>query len=356
MSITALIVNYHTAHLLPPLTKVLHESPLISEIIIVDNSNELHDVALHEIASNKANVILNRFNKGFAAAANQGFSLSGTEWLLLVNPDVRLDEASIQQLLAGAENLGAPLVGPRFYWNDDKTFRLPPATGSCQWLNFAGQCAEKDLVEGKLYSFYWALRNDQFWRAEEPFPEPFLSGACLLIKKSWIRQLKQPLFDERYFLYYEDTDLCVRALKNGQYPFCIPDAGVVHYYNQTPTPDRVKQGLMNDSSRHFIQKYFGEMARPNFLPGKVSNTKEMDDMGEFHDTSPVFSGFPFQDGEIKFEMAANRYFVPFAQSTIINRTVFSVPFDIWKRLSPGTYFSRCRSGMKVIKEWKWKRL
>ncbi len=335
--------------------KTLNESSIVSNIIIVDNSNELQEFTLHESESDKLKLVLNQSNRGFAAAANQGLRYCETEWLLLINPDVRLDEENIQHLVQGAVQYDSPLAGPRFYWDDEMIFRLPPATGSCQWMNYADHCAGRHIVDATVYSFYWSIRNDQFWNARKPFFEPFLSGACLLINKPWVEQLEGKLFDERFFLYFEDTDLCTRAMMNGVSPLCIPDARVVHYYNQSPTDDAVKQELMAKSSQFFLEKYYGGIEYSDESFKKKTNIHHFVDLGNFDDSPPVFKETLVQERKYTFEIAVTPHFVPFAQAVILHQEDIAIPHDIWERLSPGVYYSRIRSETDILKLWQWKK-
>jgi GT2 family glycosyltransferase len=352
MSIAAIIVNYHTASFLPPLLQELFESPHIERAVVVDNSGELSTSSVLE-HFDRLEILPASDNKGFGAAVNQALRKTTDEdWVLVLNPDMRLTEGSMDCLLEGARQTQTPLVGPRFFWDDHRVFRLPPATGSSLWLELAKQCADRFPLDADLFSFYWTLRHDRFWEADAPFFEPFLSGACLLLENRWIRSLGEDLFDERFFLYFEDSDLCVRSLKGGVRPLCIPSASVIHYYNQSPSPGPGKAHHMEEAQQAFLRKFYGAVSVG--VPGSRSPNSRTIDLGEFT-TVPVFEldrGTVVE--EAYFEVAVSPYFVPFAQA-VFSGPHFQFPEDVWSRLSPGPYYSRVRDrlrGSLVVWEWK----
>jgi GT2 family glycosyltransferase len=156
-------------------------------VIVVDNASpdETRDIA--RARRPDAHIIENARNLGFGTACNIGIEAARTEFVLLANPDARLSEAAIAALLRAAEahpehRLLAPLLldakgHPVRSWNTAQPRRR-------------------------------LLPRD---RAPEPWPEgpacvDFASGACLLLRRAdGLR------FDENFFLFYEDDDLCTRA-------------------------------------------------------------------------------------------------------------------------------------------------
>jgi GT2 family glycosyltransferase len=350
MTVSAVIVNYHTASFLPEAVQGLAADPNIREILIVDNSGELSGDSTLGCAP-FVKIISNKANRGFGAAVNQAVGGMRTEWLLVMNPDMVLLEGSLQRMLNAAETYGAPLVGPRFYWDEQKKFRLPPALGTCLWLQVAWQSAASFELDAELFSFYWILRHDRFWKATGPFFEPFLSGGCLLINRPWVMAMGGKVFDERFFLYFEDTDLCARALRTGVRPLCVPEADVIHYVDQSPPPKGEKSDYMAQAHAQFLNKYYGPVSMPSW--------RACDHAGHIADLGTVADPQIFDPGESQgvadafFEVALNSYFVPFAQA-ILTGPVFEFPQEVWGRLSPGKYFSRIRSKQKgTLRRWTW---
>lgn len=355
MSISAVIVNYHTAFLLPPLLEILEKEKLVEQIIVADNSLELSNLKA-EICSDKLEIISNEQNIGFAAAVNKAIKWVNKEWILVINPDVRPVGDCIQKLLKGAKDSSSPLVGPRFYWDEDRLFRLPPATGSCWWQEIALQCAQKSKLDAELLSFYWIIRHDRFWQAELPFWEPFLSGACLLIKKDWLAFPSGQLFDQRFFLYFEDTDLCAQALLQDIKPLCIPQAEAIHFWNQAPEPKQSKAQRMLCSSRQFWEKYYQSEPNLEQLSHLPDSLPSVVNIGKVKDPPAFKIDASDYQGPLFFEFGVSVLFIPFAQAKM-HSNPFHFPEAIWDKLAPGRYFSRVRSpnwGTCLI--WQWEKL
>jgi GT2 family glycosyltransferase len=352
MSVTAITVNFHTADHVNRLISDLRQASVVEQVIVVNNSGELGD-GMSMLSSPDLFLIKNSENRGFGAAVNQAVKKAKCRWLLVINPDVRPGPESLTQLMEAGNHYNVPIVGPRFYWDDQMVFRLPPATGGCLWFDLASQCSARFELDAELFSFFWTIRHQRFWEAHEPFFEPFLSGACLLVEKQWIHSLEGDLFDERFFLYFEDSDLCLRALKSGARPLCVPSAKVIHYYDQSPQPEAGKMSYMREAHVAFFRKYYGDMSL-SFPNSPYSETKSTDlgPLGEapvFEVEHNAFSGQAF------FEIAVNFYFVPFAQMTI-SAPRFRFPEAVWARLSPGLYYSRVRDPLKGnLVVWKWKK-
>lgn len=347
--LSAVIVNYGTAGLLPGLLETLAREPAIAETLVVDNSGDVEADRLS--GSVDIRVIGGARNRGFARAANEGISLSRTDHVLLLNVDVRLAPGAVTALLDAHQSYRSPIVGPRYYWDDDFRFRLPPATGTSMSMDLAGHCAAGYALDAALLGFSWTVHHDRFWNAKAPFAEPFLSGACLLLDKAGLASAGLAPFDERFFLYFEDTDLCARALAKGILPICVPAARVVHYYNQSPEPDEGKGALMESSRAIFMAKHYGDVtfSRPTlgFTGPPVT------DLGELK-SAPWFDAPGTESPEMTyFEIGTDPLFVPFAQADATSDG-FQFPASVWDRLAPGTYFTRMRrpiSGTEQI--WKW---
>jgi GT2 family glycosyltransferase len=349
MSIAVAIVNYHTEHLLANVLAPLVGHYLVREIFVIDNSGGLQGNGFL-LDFPKVRLLGNGTNIGFGAAVNMVAETSNCRWLLIINPDMLLLPGCIDTLFQSAQKHNTPLVGPRFYWDEDKVFRLPPATGQSWWLALGQDCGNRHWLDGELYSFYWTLRHDRFWSQKEPFFEPFLSGACLLLDMHWLKSWGDTVFDESFFLYYEDTDLCARVFQRGKRPLCVPSAEVIHYWNQAPGKNKME--LMDQSCSAFWHKHYHNAPDALHLPESKKQNK-WKDLGSI---GPVFEFIgPEQTdtGLLFFEFGLDPLFVPFAQARIQEKS-FVFPGSIWGRLAPGTYFSRIRCPVQgEMACWKW---
>ena len=355
MTVSAIVVNYHTSSLLKGLCSSVRGQDPLSELIIVNNCPEEISVReLTEAGGIPVRVLQNDTNLGFGAAVNRALKVVEENYALIINPDARLMPGCVEAMVDACEEYSSPLAGPRFYWDDEKIFRLPPATGDSLWFGFGTESAGHFDLDAQLLSFYWILRHDRFWSMNEPFFEPFLSGACLLVSTSWAGKMGNKLFDERFFLYYEDTDLCVRAMAQGISPLCVPLAGVIHYWDQSPCPSLSKAGLMGKARSLYMQKHYGGSHYLKEVRDRPGQDWKKTDI-ECGINLPVFDTGIFGAGcsDLYLEFGLNSFFVPFAQARVVE-TDFSLPASIWNRLFPGDYFFRLRSQTSGTKKiWKW---
>ncbi len=351
MTVSAVIVNYKTGSMVEQLCDHLFEQSDISAIVVVDNSGEV-EKDLIESRFSAVKVINAGDNLGFGKGVNLGLQQVTTEWALLINPDVHLGKNCLSRLLAAAQRFGAGLVGPRFYWDEAHLFLLPPATGDFLGMGLAMKAASFFELDVRLVKFYWQIRHERFWAASKPFMEPFLSGACLLVHMPWVQKKGGLLFDERFFLYYEDTDLCAMAVLDNDYPLCVPGADAIHYYNQSPAPMQYKAVAIERSAQQYLEKYYCGKYCVNFNTTPLN--LDIPDLGEINGP-PVFElEADGPGGEFFFfEIAMNQLFVPFVQCHA-TKGCFYFPKAIWEKLAPGKYYSRTRNPYtNQEKVWQW---
>lgn len=350
MKVTAIVVNYYTSSFLPALLKILDNESAIDKIVIADNSSE-HKLQDLSSKYTKVNYQDLESNIGFAAAVNKIAQNYVSDFYLLINPDTLPREGFTEKLIDGLERTNALIAGPRFYWDDENTYKLPPAMGNSWWMQTGIETSNANKLDSKLLQFYWDLRFERFWKESESFYEPFLSGACLLIKndKNFFKDGK--IFDERFFLYYEDTDLCAKAMIENRLMICVPDAYVVHYWNQSPSDN--KNELMGISHNQYFEKYYPDSTN-NIIIGNY-NDRNFLDLGTVND-SPTFEIEPLDTSQqTTFEIGVNKSFIPFAQ-TELNKSNIKIPDSIWQKMASGDYFARIKNQYnKEIAAWKWKK-
>lgn len=388
-NVTAIIVNYHTSSLIGNLLNDICESPVVEKIFIVDNSGDYQGSPSNRDA---VELITPEKNIGFAAGVNLAAEQVESEWILLINPDMRVPAGAVERLVQGAESAGAVVAGPRFYWDDERKFRLPPALGASSWMDYALMSQSFYQLDALHLSFYWQARHDRFWSATTPFVEPFLSGACMLINREWAYSVNhsnnknimfskkgvdiknRSVFDPRFFMYYEDTDLAVSSWIDGKPAICIPDSEMIHYYNQSPDNGISKAGMIADSHSKFKDKHY-----PLIFMNIQSNSQYQP---VYDDIQAIYSAYQFKIDCCKFnrlwfEISVNPFFIPFAQTellrgfdhgiangqTVISGTgnadtgIFQIDDSIWSKLAKGIYYTRIRDSIKgTLKIWKWEKV
>lgn len=350
MKILAVVVNYHSKKWLPDLLAQLRQEQVLNGVIIGNNSAE---EKLDHFAKEDDFITVINFDKnlGFAKAVNQCIQSMTADWYLVINPDCLPENGFVKSLLDAAIQLDACLAGPRFYLDKEKSFRLPPATGELLQLSDALIALPEVSATSLEISNRQIENHSSFWKQTAPFSQEVLSGACLLVKNDPLIFEGGKLFDEQFFTYYEDTDLCLRAKQAGAKVICVPDSEVVHYWNQSIEADKTK--FMQDSSRLFKVKHPGHGIA--FQPYRQSDSTSLHilDLGEIENNYVFSTASAENETWYWFDVGLNPLFVPFLESKITTPG-FSFSDEVWRNLQPGLYYSRFRNANnQSSKIWKW---
>lgn len=222
--LSIVIVNYRHWDETASLVRQLQASPALrsgtAEIIIVDNHSPFHPVARK--LRRQSGVSLRRWdrNHGFARAVNEGCRLSRGDWFLLLNPDIDLSEGFLDNVLELADRLSdqvdrAGVVG----------FHLRNTEGSQQLSTGRFPSLASSLLRLFLPR---SRRKYRAPRTTQRTQVPWVTGCCLLVRRACLEDLGG--FDEQFFLYYEDVDLCLRAQNRGWSVWYEPALAVVHHH------------------------------------------------------------------------------------------------------------------------------
>ena len=235
MDATAIFVIHNDAdRLIQLLDVVLAEAAMA---VVVDNASEDDSVQALE-GRERVAVIRNPDNRGFAAAVNQAAALTGTGWILLVNPDVHLQPGDVVALLTAVPG-DVVAVAPL---QVDGEGRPRVETGGYE------PTLSRYLVWAVLPARFHGRRGP--WLAP-PFPTAdaevdWASGALLGIRREAFERLGR--FDERYFLYHEDVDFGRRARAAGYRIWIRPSVRLHHEVAHGESSRRVKAGLRSIES------------------------------------------------------------------------------------------------------------
>jgi N-acetylglucosaminyl-diphospho-decaprenol L-rhamnosyltransferase len=193
---------------------VLHDLADLSQVAHVVLTLNVHEAvpSIPEKLRHRTTVIENSAPKGFAANHNSAFRHCRTLFFCVLNPDIRIRENPFPGLLAALEREGAALAVPMVVNSsgevEDSVRHFPTPAGILR----------KAL--GISYGSYPVVPGSR------PFVADWAAGMFMLFRQDAYRALEG--FDERFFLYYEDVDICVRAWKQGLSVNVCPSATAVH--------------------------------------------------------------------------------------------------------------------------------
>ena len=189
------------------------------EIIVIDNNSHDESVDVVESSFPGVRLIKNPANLGFARASNQGVEIAMGSYILFLNPDtVLLNNACLLLLneLRSHEKVG--IVGPKLFYSASREY-YP----SIRRFTKPRDIFIKHLpFYKKISSVWWGGCQESDAKQDVDW----LVGAALLLPKILIDELGS--FDEAYFLYSEDEDLCLRFHRNGYHIRYHPEAEIIH--------------------------------------------------------------------------------------------------------------------------------
>jgi len=192
----------------------------VEEIVVADNDSRDSSVAAVE---HEARVVRTGGNLGFGRAANLGAAQVDTEYLLVCNPDLTVDSDAVELLAEVLDcDQRAAVVGPRIADPDGTTYPSPrtfPGLLDALGHAFLGYVAPRNRFTRR----YRMLDVD---RAVPAADVDWVSGSCFLVRRRAWDALGG--FDEGYFMYAEDVDLCWRAHRAGWRVAFQPAARVTH--------------------------------------------------------------------------------------------------------------------------------
>lgn len=254
--VDVVVVSYESRDCVPrALSSVLDHAALPVSLTLVDNASSDGTVAAVRGELPRVRVIENAENVGFAAACNRGWRAGSAPFALFLNPDATLQPAALPALLRALEaHPGTGLAGP-LTRNADGSVQV--STGPD--LTLASERRQRRLVLGVARREPQALARAAALHAREREAD-WVSGACILARRACLEQTCG--FDEGYFLYEEDADLCRRAREAGWRVLFTPAAEVVHQLGRSMAraPRRASLEYQRSHLRYY-DRHNGRAAR-----------------------------------------------------------------------------------------------
>jgi N-acetylglucosaminyl-diphospho-decaprenol L-rhamnosyltransferase len=221
--VSVVVVSYNTREKLHRCLTCIEPE---HELIVVDNASA--DGSAEMVAAEFPNVKLvrNRTNRGFGGANNQGLDLATRELILFLNSDAYAEQGAIDRL--AKEFVGPGIVGAGGQLlNPDGSRQLSSANQLTLWAVICEQLyLEKLAPQSVILSPYWNSNKI----GSQTTPVTQVMGACLMIRS-------RERFDERFFLYCEDTELCYRLRRHGKILY-VPEARFTHELGSSSAAER----------------------------------------------------------------------------------------------------------------------
>lgn len=234
IDISIIIVNYNSFNLTKQTIGSLkkYASGFSYELIIVDNASQDSSGTKLSQQFKDAVVIFNKENIGYGPANNRGLAVAKGEYVLILNNDVIFSENTLGILIDYLkDNNEKILIAPRLL-NKDKTIQHSVYRFQTLWLSFTTYFfLYKLFPKSKYFNRYYQINKG----INEITEVETITGAFMLFKRKDLLELKG--FDEDYFFYGEDNDLCKRFRDNGGKIIYYPHTSVIHLKGATEKTD-----------------------------------------------------------------------------------------------------------------------
>jgi len=249
MDLSIIVVHYRTPHLLTRLLDSLFLSPpdLSFEVYVLDNGDDESRIELLPRDSRVSLYALGT-NVGFAKAANEGMRKATGHYFLLANSDVEFPAGSVASLVETMD--GLPQAGALGVRLEQPDGRVEVNGGSFPTLlseyRRRRQIRAKKRKKPEKKGMNGASLEECDW----------VTGACLLLRRKAVEEVGY--FDENFFLYYEDVDLCTRLWQAGWLVYYLPTVVVIHHRGASCSlnPDHTRRAY-RQSQRYFWRKHHG---------------------------------------------------------------------------------------------------
>ncbi len=256
MTLSIIYINFNTGRLLKQSLKhfFLMRPALDFEIIVVDNHSADKSVQMIRKDFPEIRIIESMENYGYAKGANLGIAEAKGNYIAIFNPDIFISRGSLEAMINYLDNNSdAGLVGPKLVHADGSLqyscYQFPKIYTPVLRRSFLGKTGfgQKELDKYLMKHFSHNESSEVDW----------LLGGALMARAGALKEIG--FMDERYFLYFEDTDLA-RRLKEKKYKVVyLPSAKMVHLHRRESADTPLFKALLSKTTRTHIGsacKYF----------------------------------------------------------------------------------------------------
>ncbi|HEY1331356.1 MAG TPA: glycosyltransferase family 2 protein [Actinomycetota bacterium] len=219
------------------------------QVVVVDNHSGDGSADRARDAFPVVRVIHNVANRGFGAAANQGIRASDADWVFLLNPDARIAGGTLGGVLkvaSGHPRAGA--IGVLTRTEDGAVY--PSARKVPSYAEAAGHAMLAPFAPNNRWSRAYTMAG---WDRSTERQVDWVSGSSMLLRREALDRVG--VFDEDYFLYVEDLDLCTRLREDGWEVWFTPELDVVHAVGSvTRGKRRMTQEHARSMYRYFVKR------------------------------------------------------------------------------------------------------
>jgi hypothetical protein len=264
--LSLVIITRNTKHLVAGLLYSLEADGSMrvatKEVILVDNGSTDGTEDLITAKFPRVIYVRNAENRGFGAAANMGYRRASGEFVLFLNSDTRLLEGETVKMLAFMEqDPSIGIIAPQLVYED-----MRPQRSFAPVPSLALELAPRAVLEAFFPSFRTKGGAHSY-----PLDVASLIGAALMARRQLLDRLGG--FDERFFFFLEETDLCLRARKTGSRVVFFPGSKLIHLQGKTVAQSWIGGRIEYSISLYkFIRKYHSGCYYGTFVLARMCKT------------------------------------------------------------------------------------
>lgn len=258
--LTVIIVSYNTNALNLAALRTLYETTHETRMHVVVFDNASSDGSADAIAAEFPQVELIRSpeNLGFAKANNIVAETARTPWILLLNPDTECHPGAIDNLMRFArETPDAGIWGGRTVFRDGSLNMASCWNRMTLWSVFCRSSGVSAIMPGSEALNPEAMGN---WQRDSVRAVDIVVGCFFLMQKPLWDELGG--FDLKYFMYGEESDLCLRAAAKGYQPMVTPDAQIMHLVGAASSSSARKKVLVNRARTTLMRDHWPKWQVP----------------------------------------------------------------------------------------------
>lgn len=255
-----ILVSYNTAEYTKRAIESVYEEThdTTFKIIMVDNDSKDNSVELISKTFPKVEIIQTGENLGFAGGVNIGAKASDSQYILLLNPDTVILDRAIDKLMHFANEKQHSGIWGGVTLNNDLSLNPNNARArlSFKTLLFSALGLSKTFKN----SCYFNHDNYGCWDRKSEKEVDVITGCFFLTPRQLWEELKG--LDETFFMYAEEADYCIRAIKKGYQPSVTPDARIIHHGGVSETNLSGKMLKLLKGKAELINKHAKNWEKP----------------------------------------------------------------------------------------------
>lgn len=327
--ISLVVINYRSADLAVEAIRSARAATTAElHVVVVDNSVDRREA--NALRPHCDTLLAPGKNLGYAGGINAGRAECRGEIMIVSNPDVVFGAQSIDELLRAFGDARVAVAGPSLYWDDQFTWLLPPSDLPSLSLKLGEVVASRSAAWARLRDRRRIGARIRFWSVNDTRGVAAISGAVMAIRVAAFDRIGG--FDERFPLYFEETDFLRRVARDEQRIVYVPAARCRHMYNQSAGADSHQASrAYAESEMLYLSKWYGRpvaRALKRFeRPRHAGEPPQMDGPIPIGIANALVEASPLRS----FETAAGHF--PTTRSV-------DVPGEVWSSYLPPVLYLR----------------